>query len=187
MSGYCPVCGVYCEEDDDRVCAACKAEKKNHYCPECAAKWADEAFAAVRMVKADEINRLTRENADLRARLAAVTKDRDNELADNTGLALKIAAVSEELDNFKAIASRETSRRLEAEKARDEQAEAVGVLAKELRWWADCADELHTCHVDNLPCEACENIRRLNAATRETQNNAVAAAAVKEASEIRDR
>mgnify|MGYP002132221956 FL=1 len=68
------MCGVYCEEDDDRVCAACKAEKKNHYCPECAAKWADEAFAAVRMVKADEIDRLTRENADLRARLANAEK-----------------------------------------------------------------------------------------------------------------
>ena len=76
MSGYCPVCGVYCEEDDDRVCAACKSEKKNHYCPECAAKWADEAFAAVRMVKADEIDRLTRENADLRAKLADAEKAR---------------------------------------------------------------------------------------------------------------
>jgi hypothetical protein len=70
----------------------------------------------------------------------------------------------------------------DAEKALDEQAEAVRVLAKELRRYADCADELHTCHVDKLPCEACENIKRLNAATRETQNNPTAAAAMKEAS-----
>jgi hypothetical protein len=85
------------------------------------------------------IDRLTRENADLRATLAA------------------------------------------AENARDEQAEAVRVLANELRWYATCTDELHTCHVDKLPCEACENITRLNVATRETQNNPIAAAAVKEA------
>ena len=55
-----------------------------------------------------------RENADLRARLEAAEKDRDNELADNTGLALKCAALAEECDNFKALASRETSRRLDA-------------------------------------------------------------------------
>ena len=35
-----------------------------------------------------------RENADLRARLEAAEKDRDNELADNTGLALKCAALA---------------------------------------------------------------------------------------------
>ncbi len=112
-----------------------------------------------------------RENADLRARLEAVTKDRDNELADNTGLALKIAAVSEELDNFKAIASRETSRRLEAEKARDEQAEAVRVLAAEV----DAAWEWNDAFPWNRP-------DTWDHATAEAvRNNPTAAAAVKEA------
>lgn len=123
-----------------------------------------------------------RENADLRARLAAVTKDRDNELADNTGLALKIAAVSEELDNFKALASRETSRRLEAEKARDEQAEAVRVLAEA------CGNLSGLVHCETW-CDArrgghckCGNEQDHAAIVDGINNNPTAAAAVKEAS-----
>ena len=69
------------------------------------------------------IEQMVKELADLRARLEAAIKARDNELADNTGLALKCATLSEELDNFKALASRETARRLEAEKASDEKAD----------------------------------------------------------------
>jgi len=117
---------------------------------------------------AKQIESLDTANADLRARLEAATKDRDNELADNTGLALKCAALAEECDNFKALASRETSRRLDAEKARDEQAEAVRVMAKavyEVAW--QVTDEGQDVFSYVSPA---------------VMNNATAAAAVKEAS-----
>ena len=86
------------------------------------------------------IDELTRDNADLRARLENAEKDRDTKAA------------------------------------------AVRVMGVELYWYAACADDVHTCNTDLIPCNACERIRRLNAATRETQNNPTAAAAVKEAS-----
>lgn len=57
MSGHCPGCGAYCEEDDDRMCAKCglkvapkaKSEpvgqstpptgrEKYGFCPQCGAK-----------------------------------------------------------------------------------------------------------------------------------------------------
>ena len=111
LYGYCPQCGTRGIRRERRLDGNDTCELGHTY------PTAQSQSEPYRLIE-----RLTRENAELRARLEAVTKDRDNELADNTGLALKIAAVSEELDNFKAIASRETSRRLAAEKARDAQA-----------------------------------------------------------------
>jgi hypothetical protein len=73
----------------------------------------------------------------------------------------------------------------EAEKIRDEHAKTVQVLANELDWYAFCADDWHTCHGDKFPCEACENIKRLNAATRETQKSQDAVEALKAAASLR--
>jgi hypothetical protein len=100
VSGHCPQCGTYHEEDDDRVCGKCNI-----------------------------IDRLTRENADLRAKLAA------------------------------------------AEKALDDQAEAVRVLAHEISEW-------RLAHV-------CSPVSLIDApiirARKRTASNPTAAAAVKEA------
>lgn len=82
MSGHCPKCGTYHEEDDDRVCGKC-----------------------------NDIDRLNRENADLDARLRRMHIDRDNFRAEATDLRARMA---------------------DAEKARDEQAEAVRVLGAAL-------------------------------------------------------
>lgn len=209
------MCGVYCEEDDDRVCAACKSEKKNHYCPECAAKWADEAFAAVRMVKADEIDRLTRENADLRARLA----DAEKVIADYTAtirehmaaekaakatngepMAWAVFLPKGEMYDYAVFPHSEDAKQhaesldadeeegpeprgviplyadvsgaiAAAEKARDEQADAVRVLAAEVyaAWeWNDAFPWNRPDTWDHATAEA-------------VRNNPTAAAAVKEA------
>lgn len=128
-----------------------------------------------------------RENADLRARLEAAEKDRDNELADNTGLALKCAALAEECDNFKALASRETSRRLDAEKARDEQAEAVKRLGRVAAWMMINMDDPRIAalclrlHVDGVE-KLVPLVEALNTDWIDMMNNPTAAAAVKEAS-----
>lgn len=133
------------------------------------------------------IDRLTREIADLRAKLAEAEKDRDNELADNTGLALKCAALAEECDNFKALASRETSRRLAAEKSRDEQREAVGVLAEECalqREWRSRIIEYTMSYLNTkLTCNELDAwlIGGYGPTKERTNNNPTAAAAVKEA------
>lgn len=165
MSGYCPVCGAYCEEDDDRVCAACKAEKKNHHCPECAAKWADEAFAAVRRVKADEIDCLTRENADLRAKL-------------EEAVILAGDAASEAAQAKRMLAA--------TEKAHDTQAEAVVQLGlclrdamKTMRY---CQEQTCRCNSAANPCPHCRFNSSLGWIEWKIENNPTAAAAVKEAS-----
>lgn len=59
MSGHCPKCGTYCEEDDDRFCGACRTKANETY--------SDIVNARARI-------------ATLETALAAMTADRDGEM-----------------------------------------------------------------------------------------------------------
>ena len=121
MSGHCPKCGTYCEEDDDRFCGACRTKANETY--------SDIVNARARI-------------ATLETALAAMTAERDKAIRERDEARHGRTVANGDI----AKACSGTSARTACElvdlwakalaamtKERDDQAEAVRVLGHEGR------------------------------------------------------